>query len=987
MMQLSKHLRFISGEKVDAGFNKLMVVGQTISGTGFDERGSFTVTGLPSTDGVLRLTKLYEGGETADMEIHGTFGLVLMATFTESVQSVGFGFSQAGKLLMKIKTDSQMEFHAQTLTDDATFHSCPAEISYGSAVEYSIKWDSLIMLPSVSGTGTDTYGPFVAESVSETVINPERGDVVLNYKRTYENGHVVYFEDRLPYPLPNGLMEVQSNWSHDREIAGWAGSGFSRYQLSRTPSTVPQNAFLVTPSPANGIFAFGDSRLDFFMWNYSNCPVISGNGMSELGSFTIENSTPARFTMSYQSCKCHVDYSLEHSSLISIFAVTVNCVNNDGSVGDIIDKSGHMIIRAGLAVDRARPVNQVSPTWLRATFTRKSELDGSETVQRATSDDFVLFPKISATGSDERGDFQLVAFSVTSLRTPNCFFQIYNDGRVIQYDVMFKVKGPDSLEATGKFTNSAGGSGTVKIVMNWGFEGSNIQEMTEEMKIMMNFGVGMDHLKLTILPQIGGSGVDFHEDYHIEDASMTISKEGELEISYTKVYSTNSEMTLSGKIKYPIEDSHQQTWQYEIRGPSVERIKTVFGLEANSGSIDIVIAKPTENDYVKENEINVFSGHNKSYKVSLYPFFRGSGEDWAGQFQIRPEGQSSIVGDQIIIRGQKQYISGKRKGQKFFMSARLDYPLCSMSGDWSTRNVRTGQTASNFIPLFKETLGSILSKPTESYMSIYLGCDQYLKLHTTNLIKLPTVSGSGTSDFGEYSISGNYDIATGSASYSLDFDWGSCMLNVDVTTHSNTEVIGKADLSCTGNIPSGYCDFTGSITDTTFTESSGDTANEDKVILGENQVVIVMKRNDGKTASGQAVISLFPQFEGHGKDDYKGAYTISSQGLTALDAENTATFAYDSGVSVEIKYTLHLEADGKFTMRGTFIEQPSNQSGTFVINGEFINLKPLEGWCPVYGSDQPEPWLTSWPHIDGCDYPDETCPATIQGKVKNIIYL
>ena len=970
---------------MNAGFDNLMVIGQTISGTGYDERGSFSVTGLPSTDGVLRFTKLYDTGETAEMEIHGTFGSVLMASFTESIQSLGFGFSQAGKLLMKIKTESQMELHAQSLSDDFIFHSCPADVGYGSTNEYFIKWDSLIMLPSATGSGSDTYGSFVAEPTSDTVINQERGDVVLYYKRTYENGHVVYFEDRLPFPLPKGLFEVQSNWSHDRQIDGWAGSGFSRYLLSRTSLGSMQNAFLVTPSPAKGIFAFGDSRLDFYMWNYSNCPVMSGSGLSELGSFTIENSTPTRFTMTYQTCQCHVDYDLEHSGLISIFAVTVNCVNNDGSVGDIIDKTGHMIIRGGVAVDRAKTVNQVSPTWLQATFTRKSELDGSETVRRATSDDFVLFPKISATGSDERGDFQLVAFTVTSIKSQNCFFQVYNDGQVIQYDVFFSVKGPDRLEASGKFVNSNGSSGTVRMVMNWGVEVSNMDEMTEEMKIVMNFGVGMDHLKLKILPQIGGSGVDFHEDYQIEAASMTISKDGELELSYTKAYSSDdSVMTLSGKINYPFEESHQQTWTYDIRGPKLERIMEVFALEASSGTIEIVVSKPTENDYIKENEVNVYTGHNKSYKVSLYPFFRGSGEDWHGTFQIRPEGQSSIIGDQIRVRGTKHYLSGRRKGQKFFFSATLDYPLCSMSGDWTFRNTKNGWTFNKFLPLFKETLGSVLSKPTESYMSVYLGCDQYLVLHSTNLIKLPTVSGTGTSDFGEYTISGNYNIATGDASYSLQFDWGSCMLDVDVTTHSNTEAVGKADLSCTGNVPTGYCDFTGSIIDTPFTESSGDTADDDKVILGENQVVIVMKRNDGKTASGQAVISLFPKFEGHGTDDYKGTYTITSPGLTALDAENTAIFAYDSGVSVEIKYSLQLHADGRFTMRGSFTEQPSNQSGTFVINGEFINMKPLEGWCPVYGSDQPEPWLTSWPHIDGCDYPDDTCPATIQGEFKNV---
>lgn len=47
------------------------------------------------------------------------------------------------------------------------------------------------------------------------------------------------------------------------------------------------------------------------------------------------------------------------------------------------------------------------------------------------------------------------------------------------------------------------------------------------------------------------------------------------------------------------------------------------------------------------------------------------------------------------------------------------------------------------------------------------------------------------------------------------------------------------------------------------------------------------------------------------------------------------------------------------------------------MNGEFKNIKPIEGWCPVYGSDQPEPWLTSWPRRNGCEYP-VSCDATVK---------
>ena len=140
--------------------------------------------------------------------------------------------------------------------------------------------------------------------------------------------------------------------------------------------------------------------------------------------------------------------------------------------------------------------------------------------------DFVLYPLISASGSDERGDFQLVAFTVTSLKGSNCFFQVYNDGFVIRYDVKFQVKTPEKIEANGSFATDSGRSGAAHLIFNFEAQHSNMADMSEASKLIMTYGAGIDHIELSILPQILGSGVDVFSSYSIAEASMALSKHG-----------------------------------------------------------------------------------------------------------------------------------------------------------------------------------------------------------------------------------------------------------------------------------------------------------------------------------------------------------------------------------------------------------------------------------------------------------------------------
>ena len=254
---------------------------------------------------------------------------------------------------------------------------------------------------------------------------------------------------------------------------------------------------------------FGSMRLDFYLFDYTNCPYMSGSGLSSLGTFSIEKASMDSFSMRYESCECHLQHQLQSSDSVSIFDVTMTCINDDGTLNAYVDKTGVMIIKSGAVANKAKMADQVQPTWLQAQFTERSELDGQQQITRATSKDFVLFPKVSGTGSDENGDFVFVAFTTTSIKSRNCFWKVYNSGTVIQYDVEFTTRKLGEFVATGQYETSSGRRGSVEISATYGVMSSDIGDMVEPLTLILNYGGGtIDHLYVTLLPDLTGTGVD-----------------------------------------------------------------------------------------------------------------------------------------------------------------------------------------------------------------------------------------------------------------------------------------------------------------------------------------------------------------------------------------------------------------------------------------------------------------------------------------------
>merc|ERR1719394_2088544 len=290
------------------------------------------------------------------------------------------------------------------------------------------------------------------------------------------------------------------------------------------------------------------------------------------------------------------------------------------------------------------------------------------------------------------------------------------------------------------------------------------------------------------------------------------------------------------------------------------------------------------------------------------------------------------------------------------------------------------------VSMISSSSGSSLMSGTANEMAVSFGEGESLKFSSGSMTKLPSVSGSGSlsggatgGDLGAYTVSGSFDGASGAGSYDFAFDWGSCSMATTPTSGVGADMMGSANLDCSGSVPSGMKAMSGfssgSIRGAAWSESNGEGASTDKFVSAEKQVSVTFNRENGKKISGVGVMTYFPTLSGHGEDDFNGKYTIEASGETKLNGHNSASIVYDNGATTDLSYSISLGANGKFSMAGSYTDLPTGTSGGFSMNGA-VNMKPIKGYCLNDGKTQPESWLWSWPKRSGCPYPSN-CAATV----------
>ena len=249
--------------------------------------------------------------------------------------------------MMEIVEDSNLNGYSSTAMS-AMF----ADGYYGSSSSFSMNMDQFRIIPSVAGSGSDTYGEFTLSSKSDTIVNEPAGTAAVSYTKNYGDWSVD-LEETYPWPMTD-MFAVQSSYSVNAGSNAMAGawssgqmSGTAGYTMavsSGGAGGAASTGFFAEEAEVSGKMSFGGSaasggfEIDMSMSNYKNWPSVSGSGVSNFGNFEITGgaATTTDKTMSYNmnfadaGFNCDIKQTLVSGGDISVSDVEAGCSNNIG---------------------------------------------------------------------------------------------------------------------------------------------------------------------------------------------------------------------------------------------------------------------------------------------------------------------------------------------------------------------------------------------------------------------------------------------------------------------------------------------------------------------------------------------------------------------------------------------------------------------------------------------------------------------------------
>ena len=923
-----------------------------MSGYGEDETGQFTISGKVSAiSGTIKLTKTYTNGHSSEMVIFSRIGSTITGKFSEG--------SLSGSIMMElVGTFNRAMFQSQR-----QFSCLFNSQFYGNVESYQMSWTGLTIFEEPAGYGTDSFGEFTVKSLKKSSFT--QNQISMSYIKRYagwsvEINEVLTMGNLISvtssYQVVPGSSSITKNWTGSQMVGStvyqmYEGTGY--HQVARSTA---------------GQFVFDNKNDNFevILESLTNHPTLSGNGISIHGSFRLTKSK-----MIFDAFTCQLQSELVRNGAVNVYKVVFNCPELN-----LTSNNGHLIVSSSYQSSEGALESVTTSVWFKTTETYLSWHNGKRRIIRA-SGSMVLFPFISGSGEDEFGQFEFVSVSVTNLYKKTRFWKVYLSGEVVQCEVNLSPSGAGAFSASGFYTSSNKegldkmGSLSIQATMGIDSSASQLSALTEEQMLICTFDTGaVDNVQMASLPFVSGSGFDSYGAYEIIMGSSAMA-DSMINISFTKSYPSGLKILMTGSLPFPMTSSFMVSWSYEIIDGKQKQIKDAMkylGFANTSGQVSIYITTPSQRDYIRPGQMVTFEGVRGAYTVTLLPYFAGSGSDKYGNFNILKLNESNQNGNKLQVWGTKVYTSGKRKGMKFKLTGTLNWPAVSMSGDWRIDDMRTGKSFYQTNSFTTQTLGAAWMTSNSNFMKIYLGNEKHLNLHST-MIKLPQVEGTGTCEWGSYTIGGSFDGASGIANYVLTFEWGVCHLTVTPTSGIGVEMMGMAIINCSG------ADAGHNVSAAAWSESGGKHAQSDKFVTGEKQTTLQFSRNDGKHFAQNGVMQYFPLFSGHGTDNFHGKYTVQSNQNTLMNGMNYCTITYQDGFVINLVFTILFQQHGAFSMSGTFTDSPGSHSGTFTAQGS-INSDTVEGFCPTEGMTRPESWLWSWPRVQSCPYPSN-CDARL----------
>ena len=557
------------------------------SGTGTDANGNFEIVDAVAvnkgdhSEQTIEFFKKYDGGVRERVNFKVVAGAAGIAGKHTTFGSDGSSYS--GSLTLEVTADKVAVENAE-MTKPKEYRSVVtagngSTIYGGAQVLNTVKYD-LTYFPGHSGYGSDEFGDFIAEPVSDTERNAD-GSVSYTYNTKYSDftvQHACVIDD-----IEGGAGSGHCDYDviEGADAKGWTGtdkSGTMKFGLARETGDGSSKGLIASSEPAAFQYEFEDSngenvRISFNCPSFTRFPVYAGDCTSNYGAVTIAGQTE---TPVLPNVPVEVDYAFTEAgfdctmtdtrtslgeSVAGKFDIACNgapFASGQGTYGGVAKVGGS-------ADDVSTDKFISTPTNFYYTTTVTGN-DGTVKVINKSELGAVLFPKNEGSGEDDYlGAYKSVQLTESNASGVTKQKQLYENGEWAEFAYVTKADG-NTLEFSGDYVDSKGLVGTYvsKVTRDADPITAQYDSMKEEMLQTVNAydsnGNVVDTATGTVNLNLGQGKPYAINGYSATFGPFTGTSDSEPVIDYTAG-------TMSLKTRRNYQSGWYQDYEYELPFP------------------------------------------------------------------------------------------------------------------------------------------------------------------------------------------------------------------------------------------------------------------------------------------------------------------------------------------------------------------------------------------------------------------------------------
>ena len=452
----------------------------------------------------------------------------------------------------------------------------------GRQVLNTVKYD-LTYFPGHSGYGSDEFGDFIVESVTDTVRNND-GSIDYTYDTKYADftvRHQCHIDD-----IEGGAGSGYCNYDviEGADAKGWSGTdktGVMKFGLARETGDGSSKGLIASSEPAAFQYEFEEStgeshRITFNCPSFTRFPKYSGECSSNFGAVTISGQAE---TPVLPNVPVTVDYDFTEAgfkatmvdtrtslgeSVAGHFTISGVAAANNAPFGEGAGTYGGVAKVGGTADDVSTDKFISTPTnfYYKTTVTGN---DGTIKVINKSELGAVLFPKNEGSGEDDYlGAYKSVQLTESNASGITKQKQMYENGEWAEFAYTTQADG-NSLTFSGDYVDSKGLVGTYvsEVTRDEDPITAQYDSMRQELKQTVNtFGPNgevLDTTSGTVNLNLGqGTPYGFGTSQQFGDFTWTSDSEPVIDYAAGK-------MTLQTRRNY--DEGWQQDYTYDLPFP------------------------------------------------------------------------------------------------------------------------------------------------------------------------------------------------------------------------------------------------------------------------------------------------------------------------------------------------------------------------------------------------------------------------------------